>query len=252
MSVPAGSQPPDSTDSRGHGPRNTLTSTNLKAGPAPGSGRTPHGPRHSTPKAPHGTMPPVPRRSSTSDPGCRPAAGTSRHAAPAGAIPATRNGPPTFLLQTPVLSCRAANTHRPGPGMSKILLMRGVRDSAVTGARGPARGPQPRPPHTTRAATVTTGTPLGAGPPCTPGVPGTCLSCPGPGQVRATRYQPGRLMTFPHQSPRSSTHTAPLWRRTVPPWCQNPMASRSSRTVPRPGWGSALRMSRRLTALGCP
>jgi len=26
--------------------------------------------------------------------------------------------------------------------MSKILLMRGVRDSAVTGARGPARGPQ--------------------------------------------------------------------------------------------------------------
>ncbi len=33
---------------------------------------------------------------------------------------------------------------------------------------------------------------------------------------------------------------------------QNPMTSRNSRTVPRPGWGSALRMSRRLTALGCP
>jgi len=33
---------------------------------------------------------------------------------------------------------------------------------------------------------------------------------------------------------------------------QNPMASRRSRTVPRPGWGSALRMRRRLTALGCP
>jgi DNA-3-methyladenine glycosylase II len=33
---------------------------------------------------------------------------------------------------------------------------------------------------------------------------------------------------------------------------QNPMASRSSRTVPRPGRNSALRMRRRLTALGCP
>jgi 2-polyprenyl-6-methoxyphenol hydroxylase-like FAD-dependent oxidoreductase len=33
---------------------------------------------------------------------------------------------------------------------------------------------------------------------------------------------------------------------------QNPMASRSSRTVPRPGSGSALRMSTRLTALGLP
>jgi hypothetical protein len=34
VSVPAGSQPPDRTDSHGHCPRNTLTSTNLKAGPA--------------------------------------------------------------------------------------------------------------------------------------------------------------------------------------------------------------------------
>jgi len=33
---------------------------------------------------------------------------------------------------------------------------------------------------------------------------------------------------------------------------QNPMASRSSRTVPRPGMYSALRMSRRLMALGIP
>jgi hypothetical protein len=33
---------------------------------------------------------------------------------------------------------------------------------------------------------------------------------------------------------------------------QNPMASRSSKTVPRPEWGSALRMRRRLMALGCP
>jgi glucose-6-phosphate-specific signal transduction histidine kinase len=33
---------------------------------------------------------------------------------------------------------------------------------------------------------------------------------------------------------------------------QKPMASRSSRTVARPGCGSALRTSRRLTALGCP
>jgi hypothetical protein len=32
-------------------------------------------------------------------------------------------------------------------------------------------------------------------------------------------------------------------------WCQNPMASRSSRTVPRPGRGSALRTRRRLIAL---
>ncbi len=38
----------------------------------------------------------------------------------------------------------------------------------------------------------------------------------------------------------------------VPGGRQNPMASRSSKTVPRPGWGSALRMSRRLMALGCP
>ena len=37
-----------------------------------------------------------------------------------------------------------------------------------------------------------------------------------------------------------------------PPGAQNPMASRSSRTVPRPGRYSALRMSRRLTALGYP
>jgi hypothetical protein len=35
MSVPAGSQPPDRTDSHGHCPRNTLTSTNLKHVPRP-------------------------------------------------------------------------------------------------------------------------------------------------------------------------------------------------------------------------
>jgi hypothetical protein len=35
-------------------------------------------------------------------------------------------------------------------------------------------------------------------------------------------------------------------------WCQNPMASRSSRTVPRPGSGSALRIRTRLRALGRP
>jgi hypothetical protein len=33
---------------------------------------------------------------------------------------------------------------------------------------------------------------------------------------------------------------------------QNPIASRSSRTVARPGWGSALRTRRRLSALGTP
>ena len=33
---------------------------------------------------------------------------------------------------------------------------------------------------------------------------------------------------------------------------QYPMASRSSSTVPRPGWNSPLRMRRRLTALGQP
>jgi hypothetical protein len=33
---------------------------------------------------------------------------------------------------------------------------------------------------------------------------------------------------------------------------QNPMASRSSSTVPRPGSGSALRMRTRLRALGLP
>ncbi len=54
---PAGSQPLDRTDSHGHRPRNRLTSTNLKAGPSPSSGRTPHGPRDSTPIAPHGKTP---------------------------------------------------------------------------------------------------------------------------------------------------------------------------------------------------
>ena len=36
MSVPAGSRPPCRTDSHGQRPRNTLTSTDLKAGPSPG------------------------------------------------------------------------------------------------------------------------------------------------------------------------------------------------------------------------
>jgi hypothetical protein len=42
MSVPAGSRPPDRTDSHGHRPCNTLTSTNLKADlpPAPTARRT--------------------------------------------------------------------------------------------------------------------------------------------------------------------------------------------------------------------
>ena len=35
MSVPARSQPPDRTDSHGHCPQNSLTSTNLKAAPRP-------------------------------------------------------------------------------------------------------------------------------------------------------------------------------------------------------------------------
>ena len=47
MSVPAGSQPPDRTDSHGHCPRNTLTSTNPKAGPAAALTNT-HQPRSGT------------------------------------------------------------------------------------------------------------------------------------------------------------------------------------------------------------
>ena len=83
MSVPAGSQPPDRTDSHGHCPRSTLSSTNLKAGPASGSGRMPHGPRDSTPKAHTAQCPQTPPpRSCATDPGCRPVAGTSGHATP--------------------------------------------------------------------------------------------------------------------------------------------------------------------------
>ena len=140
MSVLAGSQPPTRTDSHGHCPRNTLTSTNLKAGTAPGSAahRKGHGTAHR--KAPQGTMPAGPRRSSTICPGCRPAAGTSRHATPPP-MPFPPSGtarqcsPPN-----PVLSCRAANTHQPRSGTSAILLMRGVQDSAVTGAGGRPAG----------------------------------------------------------------------------------------------------------------
>src|SRR5207245_6015490 len=48
MSVLAGSQPPTRTDSHGHCPRNTLTSTNLKARTARGSAahRKGHGTAH--------------------------------------------------------------------------------------------------------------------------------------------------------------------------------------------------------------
>ena len=65
MSVPAGSQRPDRTDSHGHCSRKTLTSAKLKAGPSPGSGRTPHGPRDSTPKARTAQCPPPPPRRSS-------------------------------------------------------------------------------------------------------------------------------------------------------------------------------------------
>src|SRR6266568_4240232 len=70
---------------------------------------------------------------------------------------------------------------------------------------------------------------------------------PRPGGAGLGRAAPGRL--FPADLLHQHDHALAdggLDRS------QNPMASRSSRTVPRSGWGSALRMSRRLMALGCP
>jgi hypothetical protein len=91
MSVLAGSQSPMRTDSHVHCQRSALTSTNLKAGTAPGSAAHRKGHATAHRKAPQGAMPAGLRRSSTICPGCR-----HEHARHAPAIPATRNSLPMF------------------------------------------------------------------------------------------------------------------------------------------------------------